>query len=196
MSASSATYEATCEQHHRFPTVTWIISVSRHYWTMIREVTRSPKPRGALLRAIRAPLWWYHRDLGSLLGKRFMYLAHQGRFSGLRHETVLGVARLDHDAGEIVAIAAWGGRADWVRNLRGGRALELRIGHLSLVEPEHRFLAVDETRSALAAYRSAHPVAWRVLVSSAGLPRDAKNDELGAVRAVAFRPHVPIGDLD
>jgi deazaflavin-dependent oxidoreductase (nitroreductase family) len=138
--------------------------------------------------ALRAPLWLYHRDLGTLLGKRFLYLAHQGRLTGLRRETVLEVAHLDHDTGEVVVVAVWGNHADWVRNLRAGRALEMRIGHLRFTEPEHRFLSAEECRSALLSYREAYPVTWRVLASLVPLPRDPKNDDLGIVRAVALRP--------
>jgi deazaflavin-dependent oxidoreductase (nitroreductase family) len=148
-------------------------------------------PEASLLRVLRAPLWMYHRDLGPLLGKRFVYLAHQGRLTGLRRETVLEVARLDHEAGEIMVIAAWGNRADWVRNLRAGRVLELRIGHLRFAEPEHRFLPAEETRSLLVSRREAHPFAYRLMTGLFPLPADPKNDDLGGVRAVAFRPHVP-----
>jgi deazaflavin-dependent oxidoreductase (nitroreductase family) len=133
----------------------------------------------------------YRRDLGFLLGKRFLYLAHQGRLSGLRRETVLEVARLDHETGEVIVIAAWGTRADWVRNIRAGRVLELRIGHLRFAEPEHRFLPAEECRSLLVAYSEAHPVGWRLLGAVFPLPADPKNDDLGAVRAIAFRPHTP-----
>jgi deazaflavin-dependent oxidoreductase (nitroreductase family) len=134
----------------------------------------------------------YRRDLGFLLGKRFLYLAHQGRLTGLRRETVLEVARLDHGTGEVIVVAAWGNRADWVRNVRAGRALELRIGHLRFAEPEHRFLSAEECRSVLISLCEARPVGWRLITTVFPLPRDPKNDDLGLVRAVAFRPHVPV----
>jgi deazaflavin-dependent oxidoreductase (nitroreductase family) len=149
-----------------------------------------------MLRIVRTPLWLYRRDLGFLLGKRFLYLAHQGRLSGLRRETVLEVVRLDHDAGEAIVIAFWGNRADWVRNLRAGRALEMRIGHLRFAEPEHRFLPPDECRSALVGYREAYPFMWRILASVLPLPEDPKNDDLGLIRAIAFRPSVVPGGRD
>jgi deazaflavin-dependent oxidoreductase (nitroreductase family) len=155
---------------------------------MTRGVSRPPRPRGVAGRLLRAPLWFYHRNLGLLLGKRFLYLAHQGRLTGLRHETVLEVARLDHESGEIVVFAAWGNRADWVKNLRAGRALELRIGHLRLPEPEHRFLPDEERRAVLVSYQRAYPVTWWMLARWLGLPPDPKNDEIGDLRAVAFRP--------
>jgi deazaflavin-dependent oxidoreductase (nitroreductase family) len=160
---------------------------------MSREVSGARRPTGLLLRVMRAPSWVYRRDLGHLLGRRFLYLAHQGRLSGLRRETVLEVARLDHETGEVVAIAVWGTQADWVRNLRAGRALELRIGHLRFAEPEHRFLTAEECRSLLVSLREEHAVGWRLLTMVFPLPLDPKNDDLGAVRAVAFRPHVPPG---
>lgn len=163
-----------------------------HHGGMTQEVSRAPRPRGIARRLLRGPLWFYRRNLGLLLGKRFVYLAHQGRLTGLRHETVLEVARLDHESGEIVVFAAWGNRADWVRNLRAGHALELRIGHLRLPEPEHRFLPEEERRAALASYRDAYPVTWWLLARWLGLPADPKNDEIGEVRAVAFRPSGPV----
>jgi hypothetical protein len=150
------------------------------------------RPQGLLLRALRAPSWVYRHDLGFLLGKRFVYLAHQGRLTGLRRETVLDVARLDHETGEVVVVAAWGNRSDWVRNVRAGRALELRIGHLRFAEPEHRFLSAEECRSLLVSCSEARPVGWWLLTAMFPLPRDPKNDDLGLVRAVAFRPHVPV----
>lgn len=163
---------------------------------MSREASGARRPEGLLLHALRAPSWVYRRDLGFLLGKRFVYLAHQGRFTGLRHETVLEVARLDHETGEIIVIAAWGNRADWVRNVRAGRALELRIGHLRFAEPEHRFLSAEECRSALVSCREARPVGWRLITRVFPLPHDPKNDGLGLVRAIAFRPHEPAGGAD
>jgi len=157
---------------------------------MTRGVPDVRRPQGFLLHVVRAPLWLFHENLGVLLGKRFLYLAHQGRLSGLRRETVLEVVRLDHETGEVIVVAAWGNRADWVRNLRAGRALEIRIGHLRFDEPEHRFLTTEECRSVLVSSQEAHPFAWRLLTSLAGLPPDPKNDDLGAIRAVAFRPRV------
>lgn len=141
-----------------------------------------------MLRALRSPLWLYRRDLGFLLGKRFLYLAHQGRLSGLRHETVLEVVRLDHETGEAIVIAVWGNRADWVRNIRAGRALEIRIGHLRFAEPEHRFLPPDECREALRDYRDAYPMGWQLLTRLFPVPRDPMKDDLGPLRAIAFRP--------
>ena len=159
---------------------------------MSRDVSEVRRPQGLLLRALRAPSWVYHHDLGFLLGKRFVCLAHQGRLSGLRRETVLDVARLDHETGEIVVVAAWGNRSDWVRNLRAGRALELRIGHLRFAEPEHRFLPAEECRSLLVFFSETHPLCWRLISTVFPLPRDPKNDDLGLARAIAFRPHVPV----
>lgn len=158
---------------------------------MSREASGARGPQGLLLHALRAPRWVYRHDLGFLLGKRFLYLAHQGRLTGLRCETVLEVAGLDHETGEVIVVAAWGNRADWVRNIRAGRALELRIGHLRFAEPEHRFLSAEECRSLLVSLSEAHPLGWRLLTTVFPLPPDPKNDDLGSVRAVAFRPHVP-----
>jgi deazaflavin-dependent oxidoreductase (nitroreductase family) len=155
---------------------------------MTRGISGARRPQGFLLRVVRAPLWLYHRNLGLLLGKRFLYLAHQGRLTGLRRETVLEVVRLDHDRGEIVVFSGWGNSADWVKNLRAGRALVIRIGHLRVPEPEHRFLSDEERRAVLIGYKEAHPVVWWAFARFSGLPGDPKNDDIGDLRAVAFRP--------
>ncbi|GAB3983311.1 nitroreductase family deazaflavin-dependent oxidoreductase [Actinoallomurus acanthiterrae] len=152
-------------------------------------MSRAPQPHGLLPRIARTPLWFYHRDLGFLLGKRFLYLAHQGRLSGLRRETVLEVVQLDHETGEVIVFSGCGNRADWVKNLRAGRALEIRIGHLRLLEPEHRFLSHEERRAVLIEYKEVRPLTWWALARLTGLPEDPKNDDIGDMRAVAFRPN-------
>lgn len=155
---------------------------------MTPGISSARRPHGFLRRVVRAPLWLYNRDLGLLLGRRFLYVAHQGRLTGLRRETVLEVARLDHETGEVVVFSAWGARADWYRNLRAGRALEIRIGHLRFPEPEHRFLPEEERRAVLVAYKEAYPLTWWALTRVLGLPADPKNDDIGDLRAIAFRP--------
>ena len=87
------------------------------------------RPRGLLRLALRAPLLLYRVRLSWLLGERFLLLVHQGRTTGLRHETLLEVAYRDAQTGEVVVIAAWGKFAAWYRNLQAAPAIEVRIGH-------------------------------------------------------------------
>lgn len=155
---------------------------------MGRGVFESGRTRDALL-------WLFHRNLAFVLGNRVLYLAHQGRLTGLRYETVLPLARLSPDSGEAIVIAPRGLRAEWTRDLRAGRALEIRVRHLRLPEPEHRFLLPEECRSLLVEFQASHPLTWRLLARTVGLPEDPKNADLTAVRAVAFRPR-PLPDRE
>ncbi|MGH3739659.1 MAG: nitroreductase family deazaflavin-dependent oxidoreductase [Micromonosporaceae bacterium] len=147
-------------------------------------------PQGLLRLLLRAPVWVYRARLGWLFGHRLVYLAHRGRRSGRRRETVLEVVRYDKAVPEVYVVAGWGARADWYRNLRTHPALEVRIGAGTFREPYQRFLEPDETVQLLLAYRDAHPRAWRRLAPLMGLPADPRQDEAAVRRtpAVAFRP--------
>lgn len=147
-------------------------------------------PRGLSRLLLRAPILLYRARLGWLLGRRFVYVAHRGRRSGKRRETVLEVVRYDPDTLEIFIVSGWGTRSDWYRNLRTRPALEVRIGARRFPAPRQRFLDPDETVRLMLDYRRAHPRAWRRLAPILGLPLDPGQAE-AAVRdipAIAFSP--------
>jgi deazaflavin-dependent oxidoreductase (nitroreductase family) len=148
---------------------------------------------GTLLRvAFRAPLPLYHLGLGWLFGRRLLLLAHRGRSSGARRETVLEVVRYDPGRREATVVAAWGERAQWYRNLRHAPALEVRIGRERWPSPRQRFLDQAETTTLLDRYRRQHPLAARGLSRVLGWPlvgTAAQRRALArSVRGVAFRP--------
>ena len=148
-------------------------------------------PPGGLSRWLfRAPILLYRARLGWLLGRRFVYVAHRGRRSGKRRETVLEVVRYDPDPLEIFVVSGWGSRSDWYRNLRTRPALEVRIGARRFPAPRQRFLDPDETVRLMLDYRRAHPRAWRRLAPILGLPWEPDQAEAAIrhVPAVAFRP--------
>lgn len=148
-------------------------------------------PRGMLRKLLRAPIPLYRAGLGRLLGRRFVYLAHQGRKSGLRRETVLEVVDFDRAAGELFVVAGWGARSDWFRNIQANPALEIRIAGQTWHRPAHRVLESGEVDALLRAYRGKHPHAWRRLAPLLGFPADPDDPEwsraVGATPAVAFR---------
>lgn len=53
------------------------------------------RPRGLVKRLLRLPALLYERDLGWLLGHRFLLLTHRGRTSGRTYRTVLEVLQFD-----------------------------------------------------------------------------------------------------
>ena len=150
------------------------------------------KPRGLVRMVLRAPIWLYRARLGRLFGHRLLYIAHRGRRSGARRETVVETVHFDPAIPQTVVIAAWGGEPDWSRNLRAAPAIEVRLGGLRWPDPAHRFLGPDETRQILHAYQRAHPHAWKRLAPMLGFPAepdDARWPGIGArVHAIAFTP--------
>ena len=53
----------------------------------------SHKPTGWLRRMLKAPTYIYRARLGILFGYRFVMIEHSGRNTGIRHFTVVEVAR-------------------------------------------------------------------------------------------------------
>ncbi|MGH3622860.1 MAG: nitroreductase family deazaflavin-dependent oxidoreductase [Sciscionella sp.] len=111
----------------------------------------SPGRPGPVLRLLfRAPTRLYDRDLGWLLGKRFLCLTHIGRKSGRRYRTVLEVigttpATGEVAEGEVMVIAGMGPSADWYRNIQANPAVEVVVGRRRF-PPAHRVL--DDTEAA------------------------------------------------
>ena len=93
-------------------------------------------------------------------------LTHTGRLSGKIRETVAMVLRYDSTSHEAVICSAWGENADWIRNLRAGPALQVRIGRETF-KPEQRFLSEDECMEVIVNFRRKHP--WRLRLISAVL---------------------------
>jgi deazaflavin-dependent oxidoreductase (nitroreductase family) len=142
----------------------------------------------------RWPLRLYRREWGWMLGRTFLLLAHAGRKTGTRYETVAMVLADDPSTGELVICAAWGSDVDWVRNLRAGPAIEVRVGRDSFV-PDHRFLDEDESFVVAVAFRRRH--LWRLrlmgrILGWGDLTHDAAVHEFVCAHPfVALRPLSP-----
>lgn len=150
------------------------------------------RPTGVVRLLMRAPIVLYRLGLGRVMGRRFVYLAHTGRVSGKRRDVVLETVRFDPRVPEVFVVAAWGRRADWLRNIEAGPALELRIGNRRWLRPEHRILSEVEMVALLEDYRRRHRRAWAALAPRLGL--DPSAPDVGIAQAaqtfpaVAFRP--------
>ncbi|MGW4488071.1 nitroreductase family deazaflavin-dependent oxidoreductase [Amycolatopsis sp. NPDC004368] len=147
-------------------------------------------PTGLLRWFLRAPIPLYRWGLGRLFGHRLLYLAHRGRRSGARRETIVEVVRR-HDR-ELTVVAAWGGVPQWYRNLTAAPALEIRCGRHHWRAPTTRLLSHTELDDVLRAYRAAHPRAWRKIGPLLGFPPDLDDprwtEATARVHGVAFSP--------
>lgn len=75
-------------------------------------------PRRPPLRwLLRMPILLYGLGLGWLLGGRFVLLTVRGRKTGLSRPVVLEVLGPDPQTGGLFVASAWGGSAQWLRNL-------------------------------------------------------------------------------
>jgi deazaflavin-dependent oxidoreductase (nitroreductase family) len=149
------------------------------------------QPGRLALALMRVPRPLYHRGWGWMLDHTFLLIAHQGRKSGKRRETVAMALVYDRDTREAVVCSAWGPTTEWIRNLRAKPALQIQIGRDSYV-PEQRFLTEEESVDAAAKFRRRHPWRVRFLAAILGwgdLSSDAAMREFVRTRPfVSFRP--------
>jgi deazaflavin-dependent oxidoreductase (nitroreductase family) len=112
--------------------------------------------------ALRAPILLYRLRLGFLLGRRFVYLEHRGRRSGILRKAVIEVVDYDAHKGSVVVVAAWGKKADWYQNILAEPHVTIVLG--SKRSPAiARVLSKDEARVHLQTYAERHPAALREL---------------------------------
>jgi deazaflavin-dependent oxidoreductase (nitroreductase family) len=143
--------------------------------TAPHERTRARRPLLALRRQpgrlalalMRAPRPLYRRGWGWMLDHTFLLIAHRGRKTGKRRETVAMALTYDPDTREVVVCSAWGPKTEWIRNLRAHRALEIQIGREAFV-PEQRFLSEDESVAVAFEFRRRHPWRSRLLAGILG----------------------------
>jgi len=149
------------------------------------------QPGRLVLAVMRMPRPLYRRGWGWMLGHTFLLIAHEGRKTGRRRETVAMALAHDPETREVVVCSAWGADTDWIRNLRTHPALEIRIGHDSYV-PEQRFLSEDESARVATVFRQRHPRRARLLGLILGWgdlsTDDALRDFVRSRPFVAFRP--------
>ena len=149
------------------------------------------RPGRLALAVMRIPRPLYHCGWGWMLDHTFLLIAHQGRKTGKRHETVAMALKYDPDTRETVVCSAWGPNTEWIRNLRAHPALQIQIGRESYV-PEQRFLSEDESVAVAAEFRRRHPSRTRLFAAILGwgdLSSETTVREFVRTRPfVSFRP--------
>jgi deazaflavin-dependent oxidoreductase (nitroreductase family) len=147
------------------------------------------KPGRLALAVFRMPLRAYRYDAGWLLGRTFLLVVHIGRKTGQPHSTVAMVLRYDPGTHEAVICSAWGPNADWVRNLRAGPAVQVKLGRESYT-PEHRFLSENESFEVAVQFRREHP--WRLRLLSTLLGWGDLRDDDAASEFTRTHPFVAL----
>ena len=154
------------------------------------EAARLPSP---LLKFLyKLPLHLYRLGLGRLLGRRFIWLHHTGRISGLPRENVLEVADYDAKNDIYYVVSGYGKKAQWYRNL-----LATPTGHAQVAGRRFNLKAEPLSPAAsgqfLVDYAVRHPRVIRGLTTVLGLPPANTLDEyrqLGETILPAIALHV------
>ncbi len=142
--------------------------------------------------ALRAPILLYRMYLGFLLGKRFVYLEHRGRRSGIIRRVVIEVVDYDPRGKSVVVMAAWGEKADWYENILADPHVTITVGS-KRYRAIARMLSKDEAKAHLQVYAKRHPAAFKeldVLVEGGGKrePEQIIQTFLDTMPAVVFSP--------
>jgi deazaflavin-dependent oxidoreductase (nitroreductase family) len=122
------------------------------------------QPGRVALWFMRLPRPLYHRGWGRLLGHTFLLIAHEGRKTGKRRETVAMALTYDPETQEAVVCSAWGPNTEWIRNLRAHPALQVQIGRETFI-PEQLFLSDEEAVAVATAFRDHHPRRLRLFAT-------------------------------
>ena len=145
------------------------------------------QPGRLALAAMRVPRPLYHRGWGWMLDHIFLLIAHQGRKTGKRRETVAMALAYDPDTREAVVFSAWGPNTEWIRNLRAHPALQIQIGREAYV-PEQEFLSEDASVAVVREFQRRHP--WRTRLFAAILGWGDLSSETAVREFVRSRPFV------
>jgi deazaflavin-dependent oxidoreductase (nitroreductase family) len=120
-------------------------------------------PRRPPLRwLLRLPILLYRLGLGWLLGGRFVLLTVRGWKTGLPRPFVLEVLGPDPQTGGIFVASAWGGSAQWMRNVEACPNVQAQVGRQSFAAEVLR-LPEQVGEEQLRSYARRHPWAGRVI---------------------------------
>ncbi len=91
-----------------------------YLWThnmVMTRLTPLDKPGPLLCWLFKLPLYTYNLGFGRLFGNRILLITTRGRKSGMPRTTALEYFN-DPQTGAYKVMAGWGGKTDWVKNLR------------------------------------------------------------------------------
>lgn len=146
----------------------------------MQKIGQPSRPSGITRWFYRLPIVLYRLGMARLMGERFMYLAHTGRRTGLRRETVIEVVEHD-DAKDIYFVASgWGVRSDWYRNVLATPHVEAQVGGRQF---QGEVAQVEKTAAGevFSRYGERHPRALKALAQVMGYRIEATDDDYRAL---------------
>lgn len=115
------------------------------------------KPSRALAVFNRVPTLIFRLRLGRLFGERLAKIEHRGRKTGLPRTVIVELCDGSVASGRLVYVAAYGGNAQWVKNLRHSPPISIQVGSTRFDSPTCEFLDRDATSRAVQAYWRRYP---------------------------------------
>jgi len=109
------------------------------------------RKKGMLWYLFRIPIYIYRWHLEWLFGKRLLLLAHTGRRTGLRRQTVLEVVEYRGEGPEVVVANGFGPDSDWLRNIQAKSDEEVKVGPKHFAA-SHRLLGENEAMKVIEQY--------------------------------------------
>ncbi|MCP2178961.1 nitroreductase family deazaflavin-dependent oxidoreductase [Prauserella alba] len=150
----------------------------------MERITDAGPPSGRQRTLARAPIVLYRWGLGALLGRRFLYLVHTGRRSGLKREVVLEV--VTSDTGSTTACSGFGTKAAWYRNVLENPSVTIQSGRLRTAATAVP-LDVETGVELMSEYAGKHPKIAARLARVMGYRVDGSDDDFRALgREVRF----------
>lgn len=126
------------------------------------RLERQGSPKGWKRFLFRAPIAFYRAGLGFILGQRFVMLEHKGRKTGETRRTVLETVVNDPDA--VYVAAAWGARAQWLRNVEDDPHVVVHLGSRRY-ESRAEMVGGDDAEKLMRRYAAEHPAALKRLAA-------------------------------
>ncbi|NMO54673.1 nitroreductase family deazaflavin-dependent oxidoreductase [Actinoplanes sp. TBRC 11911] len=120
------------------------------------------RPRRVLRVAFQVPRVMFRLRLGWVFGGRLVLVEHVGRRSGRVYRTPLEVIDRDR-AGVLTVASAFGGRADWYRNLVARPETRIAFGGRAIPATAEPMSAAEGSAAMLAYARRHRWLARRVL---------------------------------
>ena len=136
------------------------------------------RPNGFLKFFLKMPVWIHKIGLGGwerLIGAQWMLVTTTGRKSGKSRETMLDVMDYDSASDTYYIEAAYGSRADWVRNIEAHPRFQAQVGRRKFfanLAP----LSADEAGEMMVKFYRAKPAYTRSVMAMVGMKFEGEEE--------------------
>jgi len=159
---------------------------------MVNDLNKQVEsPKGILKVFFKLPVLAYRTGTGFLLGKRFIYVEHVGRKSGLKRRSVLEVVRYDKDEDIYYIASGYGTKSDWYKNIKATPNVKIQVGFRKS-NAKVEFLSEERNEEEIRDYARRHPTAIKQLAKLIGYKLKGEEGELSRLSklwpVIAFHP--------